>query len=55
MSAISPGTQMLEIDRTFAGWIRDTNCVRKVKIKNGNGLSKNENSDGLEFHRDICK
>lgn len=36
----TPGTQMLEIDRTFAGWIRDTNCVRKVKIKNGNGLSK---------------
>ena len=45
----TPGTQMLEIDRTFAGWIRDTNCVRKVKIKNGNGLSKFDQSEHMTY------
>lgn len=34
-----PETNMLEIDRTFAGWIRDTNCIRRVRIKNEAGLS----------------
>lgn len=27
-------------DRTFAGWIRDTNCVRTMPVKNANGLKK---------------
>lgn len=32
--------RMLVCDRTFAGWNRDINCVRKMCIKNKEGLKK---------------